>query len=72
MSLSIACSDMGFAGEHAINGGSTEELIRQMQDHAKAKHGYTEEQVQQPEMIEIMRGAIRQSTRPENLRSPRE
>ena len=72
MSLTIACSDMGFAEVHSIKGGSTEELVRQMQDHAILEHGYSEAQVQQSDMIEFMRGAIRQSARPGNLRSPRE
>lgn len=72
MSLNIACSDMGFEGKHSISGGSTEELLRQMQEHAIAKHGYSDVELQEPEMIEFMLGAIRQSARPENLRSPRE
>ena len=72
MSLTIACTDMGASEAHSITGNSTDEIIRQMQEHAIATHGYTEMQVQQPDIIEFMRGAIRQSARPVNLRSPRE
>ncbi len=63
---------MRFSEVHSVTGNTTEEIVRQMQEHVMAEHGYTEAQVQQPDMIEFMRGAIRQSARPGAFRSPRE
>ena len=72
MALTISCRDMGFSVDHIMTANTTDDIIRQMQEHVVANHGYTEAQVQEGDMVEFLRGAIRQSARPAHLRSPRE
>ena len=71
MATTISCEDMGHACGDEVSGNTVEELIRAVQQHAMPFHDFTEVQAQAPEKIQEWRAAIRQASRPPELRTPR-
>ena len=71
MAMTISCADMGYSCGDEVSGATVEELIQAVQQHAMTFHSFTEEQVQAPEKIQEWRAAIRQASRPPELRTPR-
>ena len=62
---------MGYDCGAAVSGDSLAALLAAVQQHALEHHDYTQEQVESEEMIAIWEGAIKQSSRPGNVRTPR-
>ena len=62
---------MGYDCGSAVSGDSLAALLAAVQQHALEHHNFTKEQVESEEMIAIWEGAIKQSSRPGNIRTPR-
>ena len=62
---------MGFTCGSEVSGDTLAGLIAAVQAHAMGHHGYTEEQVSDPEKIAEWQGAIKSSSRPGQIRTPR-
>ena len=62
---------MGYDCGATVAGDSLAELLKSVQLHAIDHHGYTQDEVDAPEKIAIWEGAIKQSSRPGELRTPR-
>jgi predicted small metal-binding protein len=61
MGLKVECKDLGEPTCPFIaHGESTEELMESLVPHAKKVHGYTDEQLQSPEMIAAVKAAIQE------------
>ena len=62
---------MGYDCGSAVSGDSLAALLAAVQQHALEHHDYTQQEVDSEEMIAIWEGAIKQSSRPGNIRTPR-
>ncbi|HIF73273.1 MAG TPA: DUF1059 domain-containing protein [Dehalococcoidia bacterium] len=62
---------MGYYCGATVAGDSLSELLKSVQTHAVEHHGYTQAEVDSPEKIAIWEGAIKQSSRPGDIRTPR-
>ena len=62
---------MGYDCGSTVSGDSLAALLAAVQQHALEHHAYTQEEVESEEMIAIWEGAIKQSSRPGNIRTPR-
>ena len=62
---------MGYDCSSAVSGDSLAALLAAVQTHAVQHHDYMQEEVESEEMIAIWEGAIKQSSRPGNIRAPR-
>ena len=62
---------MGYDCGSAVSGDSLAALLGAVQQHALEHHGYSQEEVESEELIAIWKGAIKQSSRPGNIRTPR-
>jgi predicted small metal-binding protein len=62
---------MGYDCGATVAGDSLSELLKSVQGHALVHHGYTQEQVDSPDNIAIWEGAIKQSSRPDDMRTSR-
>ena len=62
---------MGYDCGATVAGDSLAELLSSVQGHALEHHGYTQEQVDSPDNIAIWEGAIKQSSRPGDMRTSR-
>lgn len=62
---------MGYDCGSAVSGDSLAMLLVAVQRHAVQHHDYTQEEVESDELIEIWLGAIKQSSRPSDIRTPR-
>lgn len=62
---------MGYDCGSAVSGDSMAMLLIAVQTHAVQHHDYTQEEVESEETIAIWQGAIKQSARPGNIRTPR-
>ncbi len=60
MGFTFACSDLGVACDVVIEGDTVEDVLAKSVVHAKEEHGYTDEQLNDPEMIERTRAAVKQ------------
>ncbi len=60
MGLKLACQDLGTACPYVARGETTEELMADAAKHAKEVHGYTDEQLNDPEMQEKIKAAIKE------------
>lgn len=56
--MKLKCSDLGTTCPFVAQGDNMEELMETMGKHAKEVHGYTDEQLQDPEMIATIKAAI--------------
>ena len=61
MTLQLACEDVGVKCDFVASGETEEELLEQVARHAKEVHSYTDEQLSDPEMMEKIKGAVRQA-----------
>ena len=73
MTITISCQAMGYedADAHEVSGESFSEVLGNAQKHAIEEHGLPEKVAHSPETIEVLEGAIRQSSRPRQTRTPR-
>ncbi|MBT4125321.1 MAG: DUF1059 domain-containing protein [Chloroflexi bacterium] len=62
---------MGYDCGATVAGDSLAELLNSVQQHALEHHGYRQEEIESPEKIAIWEGAIKQSSRPGEIRTPR-
>ena len=59
MGLKLHCSDLGTTCPYVAHGENVEELMVDVSKHAKEVHGYTDEQLLEPEMMETVKAAIK-------------
>jgi predicted small metal-binding protein len=68
--MDLKCLEMGTNCEQVVSGVTTDELISAVHGHMKLAHGRTDAELADPELDEVIRGAIWQSSRPPNIRTP--
>ena len=61
MAWRLACSDAGYDCSYVAEGDSVEQVLADGFAHARAARGYTDEQVNDPKVIEQVRAAIRRT-----------
>jgi predicted small metal-binding protein len=59
MGLKLACKDLGTACPFVARGQTMDELMVEAGQHAKTVHGYTDEQLNAPEMKKKIKAAIK-------------
>ncbi len=69
--MDVNCLEMGTDCDQVVSGESTGELVEAVHGHMRLAHGYTREQLDSAELNEMIRGAIWQSARPREIRTPR-
>lgn len=72
MAMTITCADMGYSCGFEITGESVEQILSGVKHHSLNFHGYSEEELDTPEVVEIWKGALRQAARPGAIRTPRD
>lgn len=60
MTLSIKCADMGIDCSWTGSATNEQELLDMTEEHGKSVHGYTEEQVCDPEMQATLKSLIKE------------
>lgn len=55
----MACRDLGVDCSYVAHGETEEELIADIAKHAKEVHEYTDEQLEDPEMMKKVKAAIK-------------
>ncbi len=61
MALSMDCRDAGYDCPFVAQGETMEEVLAKDAKHAKEVHGCTDEQLNDPEMIDKIKAAIKQT-----------
>lgn len=61
MALLIFCRDVGHDCPFEARGETMEEVLVQVAKHAKEVHGLTDEQLNDPELMEKIKAAIKQT-----------
>jgi predicted small metal-binding protein len=61
MSFSFACRDIGVACDFVARGETEEEVLAQAGKHAKEAHGYTDAQINDPEMQKEVKKAVKRT-----------
>jgi len=61
MAYTLACKDAGVDCPYVARGETTEELFEEASKHLKEVHGYTDEQLNDPKMIEEMKKLTKQT-----------
>jgi len=59
MAMKLACRDLESDCTYVARGETEEELMADMGKHAKEVHGYTDEQLKDPEMMKKVKAAIK-------------
>ncbi len=59
MAMTLACRDTGADCPYVARGEIENELMADIVKHAKEIHGYTDEQLNDPKMIEKVKAAIK-------------
>lgn len=57
MALTLACRDVGVDCPYVARGETEEELMANILKHGKEVHGYTDEQLTEPQMIKKSQGS---------------
>ena len=60
MAYTIACRDLGANCPHVARGETIDEVVQNAMKHAKEVHSYTEEQLNDPKIIEETKAAIKE------------
>ena len=60
MAYTIACRNMGADCPYVARGETIDEVVQDAMKHAKEVHGYTDEQLSDPKMIEETKAAIKE------------
>lgn len=60
MGLTLACKDIGTDCPYVAHGETEDELMADSGKHAKEVHGYTDEQLSDPEMMKKIKAAVKQ------------
>jgi predicted small metal-binding protein len=72
MPMTITCADMGYSCGYAVTGDSMDQILSGVNSHALEYHDWTEEEIESADKMEAWKGAIRQSSRPDAIRTPRD
>ncbi len=67
--ITISCEDLGAPCKGSVSGETMDDVLKEIQKHAMEGHGYTVEQANAPENLDLWRGAIRQTARPTETRT---
>ena len=67
--ITISCEEMGAPCKGTVSGETMDDVLREVQKHAIEGHGYTAEEANSPEKLDLWRGAIRQTARPAESRT---
>ncbi len=59
MAMTLACRDLESDCTYVARGETEEELMADADKHAKEVHGFTDEQLKDPEMIKSVKAAIK-------------
>jgi predicted small metal-binding protein len=59
MALTVSCQDLDSNCTYVAHGETEKELMADMGKHAKEVHGYTDEQLKDPEMMKKIKAAIK-------------
>lgn len=60
MAMTVACRDLGFDCSYVARGETMEELMADSATHGKEVHGYTDEQLNDPEMKKKIEAAVKE------------
>ena len=60
MTMTLACRDVGTNCPYIARGETEEELMEDAVKHVKDVHGYTDEQINDPEMQEKVKKAVKE------------
>jgi predicted small metal-binding protein len=60
MTLTVSCKDTGIECDFVARAESEEELMTQLVKHGKEVHGYTDEQLSDPAMIEKIKAIVKE------------
>lgn len=61
MTYTLACRDLGADCPYVARGETTDEVLEDGGKHAKEVHGYTDEQLNDPKMIEELKALVKQT-----------
>lgn len=59
MAMTVSCRDTGADCDYVACGETEEELMTDVMKHGKEVHGFTEEQLKDPEMMKKIKAAIK-------------
>ena len=60
MAYKLSCRDLGADCPYVARGETIDEVVQGAMKHAKEVHGYTDEQLNDPKMIEETKAAIKE------------
>ena len=60
MGLKLSCRDTGADCPYVARGETMEKLMADAAKHAKEVHGYTDEQINDPKLIEQLKAVVKQ------------
>ncbi len=60
MTYTLACKDTGADCPYVARGETEEEMMKKAVGHVKEVHGYTDEQINDPKMQEVVKKAIKE------------
>ncbi|WP_340818317.1 DUF1059 domain-containing protein [Methanolobus sp. WCC4] len=60
MTYKLACKDTGVSCPFVAQGETIDEMMEVAVKHAKEEHGYTDEQINDPETQKMIKAAIKQ------------
>ena len=60
MTLTVSCKDTGIECDFVARAETEEELMAQLVKHGKEVHGYTDEQLSDPAMIEKIKAIVKE------------
>jgi predicted small metal-binding protein len=72
MAMTITCADMGYSCGFQIIGDSMDQILSGVKYHSLEFHDYSKEELESDDVIEAWKGAIRQASRPNASRTPRD
>ncbi len=60
MGMTLACKDLGVECPYVAHGETMDDLMADMGPHAKEVHSYTDEQLNDPKMMETVKAKVKQ------------
>lgn len=60
MAYTLACRDIGVDCEYVAKGDTMEAMMADGGKHAKEHHGYTDQQLQDPKLAELVKQHVKQ------------
>ena len=60
MTYTLACNDTGISCPYVAKGETMDELMTDAGQHAKSVHSYTDEQLNDPELLKQLKAVIKQ------------